>query len=220
MNDTKKEIRSVNSQLRIREAAENAEGQPSRTIVGRAIVFNTESEVLDDWGMRFREVILPEAVTADWLRTQDVKMNMLHERSLTLARCNKGEKDASLRMEVREDGVWFEFEAPKCDIGDRALEMVRTGVFSGCSFEFWPQDFEKEEDGSIITIRHKKFKELGALTIGMDPAYTATSVNVREMLTPADTKEEVEEQTDDNEAMEAEMHRRLENLKRLSSFEI
>ena len=183
MDAKKREIRTIDCQLAIREAAEGQEGE-SRTITGRAIVFNAESEVLDDWGERFREVILPEAVTMEFLNTQDVKMNMLHERELTIARCNKGV--GSLRMAVDEQGVTFEFEAPKCDIGDRCLEMVRRGDYSGCSFEFYPKDYEVERtkgaDGKDeVVIRHKSFEFLSALTIGMDPAYRQTTVNAREM---------------------------------------
>lgn len=196
MDATKREIRTIDCQLAIREAAEGQEGE-SRTITGRAIVFNAESEMLDDWGERFREVILPEAVTMEFLNTQDVKMNMLHERELTIARCNKGV--GSLRMAVDEQGVTFEFEAPKCDIGDRCLEMVRRGDYSGCSFEFYPKDYDVERtkgaDGKDeVVIRHRSFEFLSALTIGMDPAYKQTSVNAREMdkLTP-EGKREIEE---------------------------
>ena len=183
MEDAKREIRTIDCKLAVREAAEGQESE-SRTITGRAIVFNAESEVLDDWGERFREVILPEAVTMEFLNTQDVKMNMLHKRGLTIARCNKGV--GSLRMAVDEQGVTFEFEAPRCDIGDRCLEMVRRGDYSGCSFEFYPKDYEVErtkgQDGKDeVIIRHKSFEFLSALTIGMDPAYRQTSVNVREM---------------------------------------
>lgn len=183
MNAKKREVRTIDCQLAVREAAEGQESE-SRTITGRAIVFNAESEVIDDWGERFREVILPEAVTMEFLNTQDVKMNMLHERELTIARCNKGV--GSLRMAVDEQGVTFEFEAPKCDIGDRCLEMVRRGDYSGCSFEFYPKDYEVERtkgaDGKDeVVIRHKSFEFLSALTIGMDPAYRQTSVNAREM---------------------------------------
>lgn len=174
------EIRTIECQLSVREAAGTEAGE-SRTITGRAIVFNAESEVLDDWGERFREVILPEAVTEEWLRTQDVKMNLLHDRSLTVARCNKGK--GSLRMKVTREGVEFEFEAPRCDIGERCLEMVRRGDYSGCSFEFVPKDWEveKRNNGKDVLIRHKAFSMIGALTIGLDPAYRQTSVNVREL---------------------------------------
>ena len=66
MDARKREIRTVDCQLAIREAEEGQESQ-SRTITGTAIVFNAESEVLDDWGERFREVILPEAATQEFL---------------------------------------------------------------------------------------------------------------------------------------------------------
>jgi HK97 family phage prohead protease len=163
-------------------------------------VFNAESEMLDDWGERFREVILPEACTAEWLNTQDVKMNMLHERELTIARCNKGV--GSMRMAVDDQGVTFEFEAPNCDLGDRCLEMVRRGDYSGCSFEFMPKDYEVERtkgaDGKEeVIIRHRSFEFLSSLTIGMDPAYRQTTVNAREMdkLTPEGKREtEAQEQ--------------------------
>ena len=197
MDATKREIRTLASQLSIREKAQDAQGE-SRTIVGTAIVFDAESEVLDDWGYRFREVIKPEACTMEFLNSQDIKMNMLHDRSLTVARCNKGE--GSLRLNVDEKGVHFEFEAPKCDIGERCLEMVRRGDYSGCSFEFYPEEYDIEErdGGEDVKIIHRKFRAVTALTIGLDPAYTQTSVNARELVKkeeedPEDEKDPEEE---------------------------
>ena len=209
MDVKKREIRTVDCQLAIREAQGGTEGE-SRTITGRAIVFNKESEVLDDWGERFREVILPEAVTAQWLGTQDMKMNMLHERELTIARCNKGK--GSMRLAVDAEGVTFEFEAPNCDLGDRCLEMVRRGDYSGCSFEFMPMDYDVErkedKDGKAdVTIRHKKFEFLSALTIGMDPAYKQTSVNAREVgvQKPTQTEQQAQIEKQKREAEEKAM---------------
>ena len=136
MDAKKIEIRTLDCKLSVREAAPDAQGE-SRTITGTAIVFDAESEVLDDWGYRFREVIKPEACTMEFLNSQDIKMNMLHDRDLTLARCNKG--TGSLRLSVDEKGVNFEFEAPKCDIGDRCLEMVRNNSFPHC---IYPEELE------------------------------------------------------------------------------
>lgn len=229
MNEKKREIRTIDCQLSVREAQGGQESE-SRTIQGRAIVFNAESEVIDDWGERFREVILPEAVTMEFLNTQDVKMNMLHERELTIARCNRGQ--GTLRMAVDEQGVTFEFEAPKCDIGDRCLEMVRRGDYSGCSFEFYPKDYEVERtkgaDGKDeVIIRHKSFEFLSALTIGMDPAYRQTTVNAREMdkLTPEGKAEAEAAEAARREAEEAQKererkavesrHRKLQKLRHL-----
>ena len=227
MDAKKIEIRALECQLSVREAAPDAEGE-SRTIAGTAIVFNAESEVLDDWGYRFREVIKPEACSMEFLNTQDIKMNMLHDRQLTVARANKGK--GSLRLSVDEKGVNFEFEAPKCDIGDRCLEMVRRGDYSGCSFEFYPEDYdvEEREGGKDVKITHKKFRALTAVTIGMDPAYRQTSVNARELQEGTDTfkarkaeeeKEKEREEQEKAEALKREMQRRVAHLKRLADFD-
>ena len=216
MNAKKREIRTIDCQLAVREAAEGQEGE-SRTITGTAIVFNAESEVLDDWGERFREVILPEACTMEFLNSQDIKMNMLHERELTVARANKG--TGTLKLSVDDRGVNFEFEAPKCDIGDRCLEMVRRGDYSGCSFEFYPEDYDVERNGEDVKITHRKFEFISALTIGMDPAYRQTSVNAREMgkkedpaSDPSDPGKEGEERLA-KERLRREMKRRYEVMR-------
>ena len=180
MDAKKREIRTIECDLAVREieGAEGSQGE-SRTITGTAIVFNAESEVLDDWGVDFREIIKPEACTQTFINSQDIKMNLLHNRSMTIARSNKGR--GSLKLTVDGRGVNFEFEAPKCDLGDRCLEMVKRGDYSGCSFEFWPGEYDKIVDGNDVTIIHKRFEFISALTIGMDPAYRQTTVNVREL---------------------------------------
>ena len=214
----KQEIRTIECQLAVREAAPDGESE-SRTITGTAIVFNAESEVLDDWGQKFREVIAPEACTMEFLNSQDIKMNMLHDRDLTLARCNKGV--GTLKLSVDERGVNFEFEAPKCDIGDRCLEMVRRGDYSGCSFEFYRGDYDVEnlDNGKEVKITHRKFKRLTALTIGMDPAYKQTAVNAREVLENTDDFKAAKqrEANEKAEALKREMERRCEVLRRAIS---
>lgn len=234
MNAKKREIRTVDCQLAIRES-EGGQAGNSRTITGTAIVFNAESEVLDDWGERFREVILPSAATMEFLNRCDIKMNMLHDRDLTIARCNKGV--GSMRLSVDDRGVNFEFEAPNCDLGDRCLEMVRRGDYSGCSFEFYPKDYEVERtkgaDGKDdVKIIHKEFEFISALTIGMDPAYRQTTVNARELGKPQETEEERKtreareeqerqeaakrKQEKKEKALDAEMHRRAAQLRKLN----
>ena len=101
---------------------------------------------------------------------------------MSIARSNCGE--GNLRYSVNNEGVDFELEAPNCDLGDRALEMVRSGVYTGCSFEFYPKDYEckkKEEGGkTVYEINHTGFEKLTAFTIAMDPAYKETTVDCRE----------------------------------------
>ena len=225
MENEKLEIRTLEGFLAVREQDENAQGE-SRTITGRAIVFNSESEVLDDFGMRFREVILPEAVTMDFLMTQDIKMNMLHDRTQTIARWKKGE--GSLRLWVDDEGLCFAFESPRCDIGDRALEMVRRGDYTGCSFEFYTDKYDVVERGKDdVLVKHSRLRAIGALTIGMDPAYKQTSVNARELakqfhveteeekLAREQAEEEARLQAEEKERKDRESAMATERLKRM-----
>ena len=166
------------SGLKVREA-QGEEGKESRTIEGCAIVFNKETVLYEGNNYRESEVILPSCVTMEFLKEQDIKMNLLHDRHSSIARSRKGE--GSLNLELREDGLYFSFEAPECDLGDRALALVKNGTYTGCSFEFYSKDYEiTEREGNDYLITHKEFKSLTALTIAMDPAYEQTSVNARE----------------------------------------
>ena len=175
--------------MQVREhIREDGTKEPSRTICGRAIVFNKPFEYEDWWGDKYRETIDPSACTKEFLDTQDIKLNLLHNRETSIARsnCTVG----NLSYSVDAEGVTFEFEAPNCDLGDRALELVRSGVYTGCSFEFYPKDYEcnkKEEEGkTCYEITHKGFEKLTAFTIAMDPAYKETHVENREHYAPTD----------------------------------
>ena len=182
MDAKKREIRNLDCQLAFREAScEESEAGFLGTISGRAICFNVESQMLDDWGQTFREVIAPEAVTMDFLNTQDIKINMLHSRELTFGRAKRG-VSGNARLSVKDDGVYFDVAVPKCDLGIRARELTKAGVYDGCSFEFWPDKYDVEErEGGVPLVRHTKFKAITALTLGMDPAYLQTSLSAREL---------------------------------------
>ena len=169
--------------MHVREhVREDGTKEPSRTIYGRAIVFNKVFEYEDYWGDKYRETIKSSACTKEFLESQDIKLNLLHKREMSIARSNCGE--GNLRYSVNDEGVDFEFEAPNCDLGDRALEMVRSGVYTGCSFEFYPKDYEckkiTEEGKTVYEINHTGFEKLTAFTIAMDPAYKETTVDCRE----------------------------------------
>ena len=129
------------SELHIREAAEGE--TPSRTITGYAILFNVPSAPLwSDEDSEAREVIAPEAVTKEFLDGQDIKMTMFHDSHSLLARSNKG--GGTLSYTVDDKGVMFEFTAPNTVDGDKALELVRRGDISGCSFAFTTHYFDSD----------------------------------------------------------------------------
>ena len=180
-------------EIHVREAPEGGE---SRTIAGRAIVFDTPSVVLvqgRDWEVR--EIISRESVTKDLLDRSDIKMTMFHNRQLILARSNQGK--GTLRYEVREDGVYFEFDAPNTIDGDKAIELVRRRDIAGCSFAFMADysDREKVEyscvtvDGrEIETYTVREIESIVDFTLAADPAYKETDVTLlRELHTQSVT---------------------------------
>ena len=157
------------------------DGEKSNIIEGVAIVTNKETVLWEGSDYREIEIIDPSCLNAEFLREQDIKLNLLHERRDSIARTPN-----SLRIDAREDGLHFEADVPDCDLGKRARALTENGTYQGCSFEFYPKDYEVERtkgaDGKDeVIIRHKSFEFLSALTIGMDPAYRQTSVNAREM---------------------------------------
>ena len=202
MDAKKREIRNLECQLAFREASEEASAQGILgTICGRAICFNAESQILDEYGQTFREVIAPEAATMEFLNTQDIKINMLHMRELTFGRVKRG-TSGNARLSVDREGVNFEVDVPNCDLGIRARELTKAGVYDGCSFEFWPDQYDVEErEGKVPLVRHTKFRAITALTLGMDPAYLQTSLSARELLTrETDEEREAREKKEREEA--------------------
>lgn len=202
MDAKKREIRNLECQLAFREATgEASEKGILGTISGRAICFNAESQVLDEYGQTFREVIAPEAATMEFLNTQDIKINMLHSRELTFGRAKRG-MSGNARLSVDREGVNFEVDVPNCDLGIRARELTKAGVYDGCSFEFWPDKYDIEErEGKVPLVRHTHFRAITALTLGMDPAYLQTSLSARELL---DSIEHREDTSDDEKKVEQE----------------
>ncbi len=169
---------------------EREDGTASRTIAGYAVVFGVESDVLAcDETLEIREVIEAGAITRELLDHSDIKFTMFHDRQLILARSNKGA--GTLKYSVDEKGVAFEFEAPDTIDGDKAVELVKRGDISGCSFAFstryYDADFVtrevKIENGrKLITYRVKQVTGVYDMTLAADPAYPATSVHAREMI--------------------------------------
>ena len=176
----------VVTELHVREAGEGEAA--SRTIVGRAILFNTPSAPLwSDEDEEAREIIAPEAITKELLDGCDIKFTMFHDRQLILARSNKG--TGTLSYTVDDKGVAFEFEAPNTVDGDKALELVRRGDLAGCSFAFsthyWDESFvsrtvEVRDGRAYITYTVKAVTGVYDMTLAADPVYPDTSVEARE----------------------------------------
>ncbi len=168
---------------------ESAPGEaPSRKICGYAIMFNVESVVLYQEGKyEEREVIEPCAISKEFLDGCDIKMTMYHNRQIVLARSNKGKGTLSYRIDSK--GVFFEFDAPNSPNGDEALELVRRGDITGCSFIFgsyyYNDEYVRREEKKVngvtqVTCYVLKMTGIYDFTITTKPAYPDTSVEARE----------------------------------------
>lgn len=210
--------------LRVREAQEGEAA--SRTITGYAILFGVPSEPLyayDD--EEAREVIAPGAVTKELLDGCDIKMTMFHDRQLILARSKNGA--GTLTYGVDDKGVYFEFEAPNTVDGDKALELVRRGDISGCSFAFsthyydsaYVQRTVQRVDGkTIITYTVNVITGIYDFTLAADPAYPDTNceAEVRELI--RELREP--EQPDGKEEREKKAREQVREMRRAATLSL
>lgn len=143
-----------------------------RKIEGKAIAFNSISCDLGG----FREQIIPEAISEDVINSSDIFFLLNHSNNRgVLARQKNG--FGSLKTDIRDDGVYFSFEAPQTSLGDELLEYLRRGDITQCSFAFTVKDdkWERQADNSYVRtiLRFDKIFDMSAV---FSPAYDATEV--------------------------------------------
>ena len=187
------------------------EGDDKKVIEGVAIVTEKETVLWEGSDYREIEVIAKSCINREFIAQQDMTLNLLHNRDESFARTPN-----SLRVEPREDGLHFEADVPDCDLGKRARALTENGTYSGCSFEFYPKDYQVTErqaaDGKKeYVIRHTAFERITALTLAMNPAYPTTSVGVRELYEK--NHQETEEEKAERERQEAEAKKREQEEK-------
>ena len=179
------------------------DGEKANIIEGVAIVTNKETVLYECKDYREVEIIDPSCLNEAFIREQDIKLNLLHERRDSIARTPN-----SLRVFAREDGLHFEADIPECDLGQRARALIDNGTYKGCSFEFYAKDYSVSErtaaDGKTeYVVRHTAFEKITALTIAMDPAYEQTSVKAREIYQAEHANEQTQKEAQEREAAEA-----------------
>lgn len=219
-NQPPKDIhRRVYAPCTVHVRADEGEDGNSRTIEGYAVLFNTLSEPLySSEYSEAREEILPEAISRDFLNRQQILMTLYHDDNRLLARSNEG--NGSLTYEVDEKGVKFRFEAPHTADGDTALELVRRGDISGCSFAFSTRYYDEnfvervavngnDTNGKrMITYRVRRMTGIYDFTLTPRPAYSATSVEARDLRALMEAEDKPEAPDTDKRAKQVEALRR------------
>ena len=182
-------IEECNLQVR-----EDANGQPSRTVVGHPIVYGVRSVNLTPWSDTrvVFEILEPGCITQDVFDRSDVIYNNNHSTRIEdmIGRCYKGK--GTLSIKPGERNVEISCDYPNTTVGNDTLEQIRLGNVFGMSFAF-RDDWEDTEngvsyertnetiDGKEVWIRHvKRILELYDVANVTHPAYEQTTVGLRE----------------------------------------
>ena len=164
----------------------------SRTIQGRAIVFESLSNDLGG----FKEIIKKGAISQELVDSSDVFARTNHSDDYILARCNHGK--GSLQLELRDDGLYYSFEAPNTEKGNELVEHIRRGEISQSSFAFMvanEPDAERWTKIDGVTVREiYKIAYLGDVAPVFTPAYSETSVSLRALDKAKEMNEEPKEE--------------------------
>lgn len=190
-----KQVRFVPNDLCGLQVREDENGQQSRVVQGRAIVFGQRSVNLTPRSSTrvVFEVLEPGCLTQELLNRSDVVYNLNHNSNVVnvLGRFRNSEKD-TLKLRLAADGVYNECDLPNTNNANDALELIKRGDINGQSFAF-EDDHEDTEngvsyertnetiDGKEVWIRHvKRITGLYDVSIVTHPAYEQTSVATRE----------------------------------------
>ena len=191
-----KQVRFVPNDLYGLQVREDENGQQSREVNGRAIVFGVRSVNLTPWSSTrvVYEVLEPGCITQELLNRSDVVYCLNHNSNVTnvLGRFRNTPKD-TLKLELRADGVYNSCDLPNTNNANDTLELIKRGDINGQSFAF-EDDYEDTEngvsfertnemkDGKEVWIRHvKRITALYDVSVVTHPAYEQTSVGLREL---------------------------------------
>ena len=225
-NENMKQVRFFPNDLCGLQVREDENGQQSREVNGRAIVFGVRSVNLTPWSSTrvVYEVLEPGCLTQELINRSDVIYNLNHNSSVlnVLGRFRNSEKD-TLKLELRADGVYNSCELPQTTAANDALELIKRGDINGQSFAF-EDDWEDTEngvsyertnetiDGKEVWIRHvKKIIGLYDVSIVTHPAYEQTSVTTRENSEAIDKA--IEEQLKREQPQETEEEKQAREAK-------
>lgn len=150
-----------------------AEGD-SRTVKGRAVVFDAWSEDLGG----FREKIAPGALDGV-IERSDIFALLDHRRDRGILGRSKRGDQVSLRLNVTDAGLDYEFEAPDTALGNELLSCLERGEIDGSSFAFTVLEDQWERVGDEYQRTITKIDELYDVSPVYSPAYSQTTCDLR-----------------------------------------
>lgn len=172
--------------------------EETRTISGYALKFDTPSQY-----MGFYEKIDRSAIDEELIKKSDIFALFNHDENKVLARSRYGE--GSLKLEIREDGLYYEFEAPHTQWGDEVIEHLKRGEIFGSSFAFMlpldsTGDKREYDENGVLNRTIIKIERLFDVSPVFEPAYLATTCSKRTL----DILEDIEKRAKEQEEVKDE----------------
>ena len=176
--------------------------EETRTISGYALKFNTPSQY-----MGFYEKIDRSAIDEELIKKSDIFALFNHDENKVLARSRYGE--GSLKLEIREDGLYYEFEAPHTQWGDEVIEHLKRGEIFGSSFAFMlpldsTGDKREYDENGVLNRTIIKIERLFDVSPVFEPAYLATTCSKRTLQILEDIENRAKEQEEVKDEYEKE----------------
>ena len=180
---------------------ETEDGQQSRTIEGKPIVFGVRSVNLIPWSdeREVYEIMEPGCITPDLLNRSDVVLTAFHKNDTILGRWRQGK--GTLTLELDQRGMKVRCTLAETAVADEMLSAIERGDITGMSFAFTADEednvngvaYEKTDErtatGKVVWLRHvKKVTGLYDVTIAGHPAYEQTTIEAREIADILDEK--------------------------------
>lgn len=180
-----KNIRTHSAELR------KVDGGNGRMVEGVAIVFDKPSQPLGD--SQIIEYIDRGALTQDIINKSDVFCYLNHDHGRgVLARSRYGK--GTLKLDLRDDGLHYSFEAPHTQLGDELLNYLERGEIYTSSFAFTIGADKYFRDNQDRLIRHvTSINGLYDVSPVFEPAYLDTSCSLRKLQDIEKTDEKLNE---------------------------
>lgn len=172
-NSMEQEIRGVPTNLEVVER-DNSSGKPKQ-IQGYAITFNQQSELIDE---QFTEIIKPTALNG--VDLAKVQLIYGHEHNSILARADSG----NLTLKVDDSGLFFIATLADTTVANNVYADILAGNLKGMSFGFTipkgGDSWQRSANGIVHVVN--QIGVLGELTVTPNPAFSATTVQIKRSL--------------------------------------
>lgn len=182
--------------------------EEGRGVRGMAAVYNSRADL-----GAFEEEIVPGAFDSA-IAVSDARALFNHDPNYLLARQSSG----TLKLELREGGLEYDFDAPNTTAGNDLIELINRGDVKESSFAFTiaedGQEWKQEQrDGKSVSVRYiTKINRLYDVSPVTYPAYQAATVGKRSMEAFERFKKEQNKEEQDQEAVKRSARLREVNL--------